>query len=233
MNAQRCIIFLGPSLTRKDARQILDAEFRAPAAQGDIFRACAEKPAAIGLIDGVFKDTPTVRHREILWAMSQGIPVFGASSMGALRAAELSGCGMIGVGLIYRWYRRFALLPDDAVAVTHGPAALGSPPLSDALVDIRQSLSAARRQGLLTPQAARDHLAKITAQPFGARHVPQAAQPARVSQKAADARALLGQMARHARANDWPSPKTPPPPIIHAWLDDLRDSDLQLEENGQ
>ena len=55
-------------------------------------------PRAIGIIDGVFLDVASVWHREILWALSQGVHVFGAASMGALRAAELDGFGMRGVG---------------------------------------------------------------------------------------------------------------------------------------
>lgn len=228
MSTADCIIFLGPSLPRGQAEAILKADYRAPAGQGDIMRAVAARPAAIGLIDGIFKDAPTVRHREILWALSQGIPVFGASSMGALRAAELSDDGMIGVGLIYRWFRRFDLLSDDAVAVTHGPAELGAPGLSDALVDIRRSLRAGVRQGLITPQKAAAHLKRITFQPFPDRRIPEILAACAVHQKATDARALLGQMADHQRRADWPAPDLPQPPVIHAWLDDLHDSDLKL-----
>jgi hypothetical protein len=224
----KCVVFLGPSLPRPHALSILDADYRPPAGQGDIMRACMSRPAAIGLIDGVFKDAPTVRHREILWALSQGVPVFGAASMGALRAAELSGHGMIGVGLIYRWYRRFTLLPDDAVAVTHGPAELGSPPLSDALVDIRRGLQAAVRAGHMGSDIAGEHLARITALPFAERRVPEVAAGVAVSQKASDARTLLCVLAKHTASGNWPVPKTPKPPVIHAWLDDLRASGLNL-----
>lgn len=228
MSKHKCIIFLGPSLPRSKAQTILHADYRAPAGQGDIFRACAERPTAIGLIDGVFKDAPTVRHREILWAMGQGIPVFGAASMGALRAAELSGQGMIGVGLIYRWYRQFALLSDDAVAVTHGPNELGSPPLSVALVDIRRSLGAAVRHGVLTSETAKSHLRQITAQPFADRRLPDAVRTVAVSQKAKDARTLLRMLAGHTETGDWPVSGASAPPIIHAWLDDLSESGLNL-----
>lgn len=222
----RPIIFLGPSLRPRDARDLLDATYRPPAGQGDLLRAAQERPPAIGLIDGIFKDAPTVRHREILWAMAHGVPVFGASSMGALRAAELAPQGMIGVGLIYRWFRRFPLLPDDAVAVTHGPAELGSPALSDAMVDIRRSFSAARRHGALTQSEERAQVARIASQPFPDRNLPSRLDQYRISQKAADARALLQIMAQHAADNTWPVPKTQAPPIVHAWLDDLRDSGL-------
>ena len=59
----------------------------------------------IGVIDGYFEVVPTVWHKEILWAMSQGIHVYGAASIGALRAAELAEFGMNGVGQIYQQYR--------------------------------------------------------------------------------------------------------------------------------
>jgi hypothetical protein len=103
------------------------------------------------LIDGQFEDRPAVRHKEILWAMAQGIVVIGAASMGALRAAELSEFGMIGVGLIYRWYRRWRLAPDDAVAVLSGPPELGFLPLTDALVDLQRTFANLKRRNLITP----------------------------------------------------------------------------------
>ena len=42
---------------------------------------------------GAFASVPAVRHKEILWALSEGIPVIGAASIGALRAAELTAFG--------------------------------------------------------------------------------------------------------------------------------------------
>ena len=49
----------------------------------------ALRPRQSLIIDGSFQSQPAVRHKEILWALSRGIPVIGAASMGALRAAEL------------------------------------------------------------------------------------------------------------------------------------------------
>ncbi len=233
MTEGRPIVFLGPSLPRAEARMLLDATYLPPAGQGDLMRAGAGRPVAIALIDGVFKDAPTVRHREILWLLSRGVPVYGAASMGALRAAELSGHGMIGVGLIYRWYRRYAMLPDDAVAVTHAPAALGAQPLSDALVDIRRSLSAARRRGLLSAEEAEVHLQAQTALPFPERRMPDAARGARIDQKAADAARLLRLMAHVQQTGTWPRPCHPAPALVHAWLDDLRDSGLSLDPEAK
>lgn len=224
------VVFLGPSLPARDARLLLDATYRPPAGQGDLLRAGLARPPAIALIDGVFKDAPTVRHREILWVMAQGIPVFGASSMGALRAAELSGAGMIGVGLIFRWYRRFALLPDDAVAVTHGPAELGAPPLSDALVDIRRTITAARKAGALSTARAAEMAEAAAQSPFPQRHLPPDLATHRVRQKAADATRLLTLMAGYLASGAWPRPEGPPPPIVHAWRDDLRDSGIAPDD---
>ena len=63
--------------------------WRPPARQGDVYRAALARPAIIGIIDGYFETMPTVWHKEILWAMAKGIHVYGAASIGALRAAEL------------------------------------------------------------------------------------------------------------------------------------------------
>lgn len=70
--------------------------------------------------------------------------------MGALRAAELHPFGMIGAGLIYRWYRRWPLTAEDAVAVQCGPAELGFTPLTEALVDLRRSFKTLFRRGLIS-----------------------------------------------------------------------------------
>ena len=103
----------------------------------------------IALIDGVFDRVLPVWHKEILWAMAQGIHVFGASSMGALRAAELEPFGMRGVGRIHAAYREGALEADDEVAVLHGPAEIGFPPVTEALVDVRATLERAVAEHVL------------------------------------------------------------------------------------
>lgn len=159
------LVFLGPTLRLAEAEAVLDAIYLQPAAQGEVLLAAhAFHPRAMVLIDGQFEDRPAVRHKEILWAMAQGIVMVGAASMGALRAAELSDFGMIGVGLIYRWYRRWALssprdvcgsspalTPDDAVAVHSGPAELGFLQLTDSLVDLQRTFSVLMRSKIITP----------------------------------------------------------------------------------
>lgn len=139
----RPIVFLGPTLKHSVAAELCDCEFRAPAGMGDITRTVSKNPAAIILIDGVFEDQPSVWHKEILYALSKGIAVIGASSMGALRAAELSAYGMTGYGEIYNAFAGGSLNDDDEVAVVHGPSELNWQALSDAMVDIRDFVAKA------------------------------------------------------------------------------------------
>lgn len=147
------VVFLGPSLPLGLARAELDAIYRGPVAQGDVYRAvmAGDRPEAIGIIDGQFDHVPAVWHKEILWAMAQGVPVYGSASMGALRAAELHPFGMEGVGAIFEWYRDDVFEDDDEVAVVHGPAETGYRPMSESMVNIRCTLRSAERAEIITP----------------------------------------------------------------------------------
>jgi hypothetical protein len=146
----RPIIFTGPSLPPEAAADELDAVILPPAAQGDVYRAARGRPPAIGIIDGYFERVPAVWHKEILWAMAEGIHVYGAASMGALRAAELAPFGMEGVGRVFEAYRDGRLEADDEVAVIHGPPELGYRPLCEPLVNIRFTLERAEAEGVVT-----------------------------------------------------------------------------------
>lgn len=148
------VIFTGPTLSADEAGRELEAEYCPPAAQGDVFRAVRKRPRAIGIIDGYFERVPSVWHKEILWAMSHGIHVFGSASMGALRAAELAAFGMEGVGSIFEAYRDGTLEDDDDVAVVHGPIEFEFRPGSEAMVDIRYTLDRAVEGHVLTAAAA-------------------------------------------------------------------------------
>ncbi|HLY46328.1 MAG TPA: TfuA-like protein [Stellaceae bacterium] len=151
----RAVIFVGPTLPprQRPAGETL-WDWRPPLRQGELYRAAQEGPAAIGVVDGYFEVVPTVWHKEILWAMAAGIHVFGAASIGALRAAELAPFGMRGVGRVFEDFRDRVLEDDDEVAVLHGPEELGYPPVSDAMVDIRATLAAALGSGILSADIA-------------------------------------------------------------------------------
>ena len=82
--------------------------------------------------------------------MSQGVHVFGSSSMGALRASELSRFGMCGVGAIFEDFYNGVLEDDDEVTVLHGPQELGYPNISEAMVNIRATLAKALQQDIIS-----------------------------------------------------------------------------------
>ncbi|WP_425081980.1 TfuA-like protein [Ruegeria arenilitoris] len=157
------VVFVGPTLTSDAVAEHLDATILPPVRQGDVYRVAREKPTAIGIIDGFFEGVPSVWHKEILWAIEQGIPVFGSASMGALRAAELADFGMIGVGQIFQDYYTDVLQDDDEVAVLHSPAELGFQPLSEPMVSIRATVEQAQAAGVLPTDTASEmlHLAKV------------------------------------------------------------------------
>jgi hypothetical protein len=151
----KIIFFLGPTtLAVADARELLDAEYRPPVSRGDVYRAALEQPYAIGIVDGYFRNSPAVWHKEILWTMNRGIHVFGSASMGALRAAELADFGMVGVGQIFQQFRAGMLEDDDEVAVIHGPSELNYLAASEAMVNVRATLGAARAAGVLAKDEA-------------------------------------------------------------------------------
>lgn len=154
------IVFTGPSLPPAEAGAVEAIAFWPPVREGDMFRAARDGPEVVGIIDGIFEAEPSVWHKEILWAMSQGIHVVGASSMGALRAAELHPFGMTGIGRIFEAYRDGDLTDDDEVAVVHGPSDAGYRPVSDALVNMRASFAAAARHRVITAELA-DRLVSI------------------------------------------------------------------------
>ncbi len=139
----RAVIFTGPTLSKGEALTVLAADYRPPAAEGDVYRAARGRPSVIGIIDGYFERVPSVWHKEILWAMSQGIHVFGSASMGALRAAELDAFGMEGVGAIFEAFRDGTLEDDDEVAVAHAGPEFDFRAGSEAMVDIRFTLGRA------------------------------------------------------------------------------------------
>ena len=218
-------VFVGPTLRVAEARAELDAVYLPPVSQGDVYRAVRAGARAIGIVDGYFERIPAVWHKEILWAMAEGVHVFGSASMGALRAAELAAFGMIGVGSIFDAFASGQLEDDDEVAVAHGPAETGFLVVSDAMVNIRATLAAAVAQSILSAASAAEleRLAKDLFYPDRAyatllrrsaeTAVPQAELSSleawlptgRIDQKRQDALAMLTAMRAHVSSN--PPPK--------------------------
>lgn len=145
-------LFAGPTISHDEIKQHIDCVCLPPVCHGDILQVlgATPRPTVIGIIDGYFEGAPSVWHKEILYALDQGVHVFGSSSMGALRAAELHTFGMVGVGQIFQWYKEELIDADDEVAVLHGPAEVEYMAASEPLVNIRATLAAAAQQGKIS-----------------------------------------------------------------------------------
>lgn len=149
------VAFAGPSVPVNARTTWPDVTWLPPAQAGDFLRLIGQGVRAVALIDGYFDHCPATWHKEVLAVMAEGIIVAGASSMGALRAAELDQYGMVGVGSIYRAYRNGLLTGDDEVALVHAPERLGWTPLSVPMVDVRATLVLALRHRILDRTEAR------------------------------------------------------------------------------
>ena len=148
------IAFLGPSLPAAEARRVGRLELWPPARRGDVWRALSRRPRAIALIDGVFETIPSVWHHELCSALDAGIPVFGAASMGALRAAELEGEGMQGIGEVFAWVRSGVVRDDSEVALLHAGAEQAWRGFTVPLVTVRDRLRSASAAGRVSRSAA-------------------------------------------------------------------------------
>jgi hypothetical protein len=144
-------------MSRLEAHSILPtAVFHPPAGQGDLLAAVDLDGAEIlGLVDGTFHQNLSVWHSEICYLLSRGIVIFGASSMGALRAVETDLFGMIGIGHIYEWYRDGVVTADDEVALLHGDEVSGFRQMSLPLVNVRASIDQASAAGLMAHSTAK------------------------------------------------------------------------------
>jgi hypothetical protein len=167
------VVFLGPSLPLADAEAVLRADYRPPAGMGDIYELLGSGVETIVLIDGVFHTAPAIWQREIVAAIDEGLTVFGGVGMGALRAQELSACGMIGYGTINDWYRDRVIDGDDEVALRYEAEGTEYRALSEPLVNLRFALAEATRVGLIDSgeEAALARLAKGTSYPLRSRQL--------------------------------------------------------------
>lgn len=108
------------NITNIDRSLIHRIDFKPSIKRGDIITLLNNKIFfdEIIIIDGVFDQSRSITHKEILLALERGIKVTGLSSIGALRAAELHEFGMFGFGEIFNMYFRGEIDADDEVAVS-------------------------------------------------------------------------------------------------------------------
>ena len=142
------VVFLGPSLDSNEAAKHLEARYLPPIRRGDLPRVIADGAQAIGIIDGEFGQSLAVSVMEISAGLKQGIHIWGAASMGALRAVECQSVGMLGVGWIFQKYAEGFLRADDEVALLFDPRSYSATTIP--LVNVRWALQTAIEEGVLS-----------------------------------------------------------------------------------
>jgi hypothetical protein len=141
-------VFCGPTIGASDAKAILpEACVFPPVQRGGLRDAVAAGFGAIGIIDGTYINRPTVGADEIFEALQQGVRLYGAASLGALRAVEFERHGMQGIGTIFSWYRQGITRRDDEVVVAMHPQTLASQ--CDPLINLRYACQKALGLGII------------------------------------------------------------------------------------
>ncbi|MFD5143583.1 TfuA-like protein [Streptomyces sp. NPDC058401] len=167
MIGSRVVVYAGPTLSAADVHAVLpQAEVRPPAGRGDLLADQWHPGDVVVVVDGYFRERRSVGHKEILQVLTEGAEVIGAASMGALRAAELAPCGMRGLGTVFTMYASGEIDGDDEVGVLHGPAEMGYPAQTVALVNLRYGCKEGAETELIAPDAGRRIVAAAAALPF-------------------------------------------------------------------
>jgi hypothetical protein len=239
-------VFCGPSIAPAEVRALRpDVEVAAPIKRGDLLRRRLSRDDTAIIIDGYFFYTAAIQHMEILDAIDRGTTVIGASSMGALRAAELHPLGMIGVGRIFEQLRDGALIADDEVTLLHDPDSYVCH--TESLVNLRHNLRAACAGGVIGEPAAELAIDRLARTWFGDRTRGSAFRLLREAGFDDDAARLQAHWARQffdvkrADAREALAAAPPPPPpaarlpatvFSHLIREDYTfvDDDLELPE---
>jgi hypothetical protein len=167
------LVYAGITVSEKEVLELIpEAIVKPPAKQSDIISDVIElDPTHLFLIDGRFHQVLPVWPKELVYALmhpSLEGRVYGASSMGAIRAADVAAHGMIGYGKIFNWYYESVITDDSEVAVAYYVAQDGSCVQSTvALVDVRatiETLEPAVDPELLFLEAKRIHWTRRTKQ---------------------------------------------------------------------
>ena len=237
MEDERIICYLGPSLPLAKAKAILPhAIFLPPAKQGDVVSdVIIHKPHRLILIDGVFDANLSVWHKELVWALQYPnlSAIYGAASMGALRAAELDFLGMIGIGRIYHWYRDSVTEDDSEVAVQYatreGPDGplyyVNTVPLVNIRAGIEHHPDKERARAFLEEMRGVFYMERtptVCAEAWGDEAFPH------IDQKAIDARTALADFAMYESA---PLQK-PTPENLSRYFQALYERDRRISISG-
>lgn len=132
------VAFVGPSLPAIAPGQYGGLALHPAARRGDVTAAWREGGARlILLIDGLIVYDYPPSPMEVLKAIEAGVELWGAASLGALRAVELEAFGMLGAGWVFARYREGVIDSDDEVVT---PLDAAGRPTTVPLVNVRFAL---------------------------------------------------------------------------------------------
>lgn len=161
---RRVVFTAGPTIDAAELRGILPgAAVVPPIERGQLSQLVEAGFDVVAIIDGTYVHRPTLAVEEVRAARARGVELYGAASLGALRAVELRGEGMIGVGVVYDWYLRGVTARDDELVVVFDPDTHA--PRNDPMINLRYACLRALQLGVLTRADADDLLAR-----YGAYH---------------------------------------------------------------
>jgi TfuA protein len=164
-------VFGGPSLhgCHEIALQRDDVRISPPVRLGDLddLRDDYEAPGRVLVLDGEFGQSFSLPHAELQRAVHGGWTVFGASSMGALRAAEAHAHGVVPIGWVAFAYLTGRITSDAEVAVIHDTELFE--PHTVPLVNVRWLLERRLRDGAITSNTAEEALVRARGLHFRAR----------------------------------------------------------------
>jgi hypothetical protein len=170
--ASNCFLFAGPSLHCATAAVGVLAEgvrVLPPVRHGDVEELTkGREPGVVVIADGLFEQCLSIGHAEIRDALARGWPVWGLSSMGAIRAYEMRHMGVRGFGRVYECFSQHEDFRDDEVALTHEPQPPFRP-LTEPLVHLRRWLAELVDLKVLSKRQGREVCAELMSLWFGSR----------------------------------------------------------------
>lgn len=173
---ERVVLFAGPTLAASaHARSLVRRRrwrVRPPVRRLDVAKltAAEHRPGIIVIVDGLFHDTLAVGHAEIRDAMRSGWCVWGLSSMGAIRAREMSPLGMNGFGRVFELFEAEGDFQDDEVALLH-EARAPFRPLTEPLVHLRTAIEHLVAERIVRDGDGREVIAELKSRWYGERTV--------------------------------------------------------------
>jgi hypothetical protein len=163
----RVVAFAGPSRPASGRPDPVAVEWRGPAGRDDLDRLPVGPGDQVLLIDGFVVQHYAPSPTECARLIRRGVTLWGASSIGAIRAVELEPLGMRGYGWVYARIRERTITWDDELVAMLDPRTHRATTVF--LANIRFGLERAQRRGMVSSDLAQMVLQELRAIHFADR----------------------------------------------------------------